>query len=74
MTTSRARRVQLGRTSTSSSSSDQAVRRLAGHRLPQDHVRRMDPLPKLMQDAGANALELNVYYLATNPSEPLRRW
>ena len=24
---------------------------------------------KLMQDAGANALELNVYYLATNPSE-----
>ena len=24
---------------------------------------------KLMQDAGANALELNVYYLATNPNE-----
>ena len=24
---------------------------------------------KLMQDAGANALELNVYYLATNPDE-----
>jgi dihydroorotate dehydrogenase (fumarate) len=24
---------------------------------------------KLMQDAGANALELNVYYLATNPAE-----
>ncbi|HYN41963.1 MAG TPA: dihydroorotate dehydrogenase-like protein [Thermoanaerobaculia bacterium] len=24
---------------------------------------------KLMQDAGANALELNVYYLATNPTE-----
>lgn len=24
---------------------------------------------KLMQDAGANALELNVYYLATNPEE-----
>lgn len=24
---------------------------------------------KLMQDAGANALELNVYYLATNPGE-----